>query len=158
MNEYFVVTKEALFGALVGARGKGLTIPAALEEVLPEAQASTLAAMKAESVDRAPLLNLLRAKWPADLYVHPNWRPISDADEAIRSNCNVGTILKALELVDLDFNPDGISSGYWQEEPIGEERPGYWIAARWNGDRDCFDMIEVHPTHFLQLRGPELHS
>lgn len=79
------------------------------------------------------------------------WCPINLVPD--RYDCNVNTILAAPELVHLDFNPQGIAPGYWQD---GGDENGRdcWLAARWNGDQDCFDMVKVHPTHFIQLEGP----
>jgi hypothetical protein len=84
------------------------------------------------------------------------WRPIEELDERTRYGDEVGFLLLAPELVDLDCNVHGVGMGYWQD---GAERPGYrtedgsWLACKWDMTDDEWREVPCTPTHYLRLTG-----
>ena len=75
------------------------------------------------------------------------WRPISEMTETMRYDG--GYLLHAPELVDLDFNPQGVERGFWQD---GEG----WRAPGWDANSDVWpeEGLIVNPTHFMVIEAP----
>lgn len=56
-------------------------------------------------------------------------------------------LIAAPELIDGDWNTEGINIGWWQDEEG-------WRSTGWNGCQDCSIDIIVNPTHFQVIKGP----
>lgn len=73
------------------------------------------------------------------------WLPIKEAD---KYGGNGGSyLLHAPELIDLDFNPEGVVDGHWQDDEG-------WIGAIWDNYQDCWAEQTIKPTHFARIVGP----
>lgn len=75
------------------------------------------------------------------------WYPIEDI--AGMEQNYVSLLLYSPKFVDLDFNPEGVIEGHFQDE-------GGWTAAIWNNDQDCFDTVMcLEPTHYMIKSTPK---
>ncbi len=75
------------------------------------------------------------------------WRPIGlMTNEEKYSGC---WLLHGLDLVDLDFNPEGVERGHWQD---GEG----WRVPGWDANSDVWtEGRTIQPTHYAPVpRGP----
>lgn len=74
------------------------------------------------------------------------WFPISE----LKDKYNPTLMIASPKLIDLDFNTEGASPGYWQDDEG-------WIALGWCG---CHDeptkvvLTETDVTHFMYVEGP----
>lgn len=74
------------------------------------------------------------------------WFPISELHDIHHQPL----MLASPKLIDLDFNPDGVSTGYWQDEQG-------WIVNGWdsNGDEPTKVILDKDDvTHFMYIEGP----
>ncbi|WP_339118534.1 hypothetical protein [Halomonas sp. BMC6] len=65
------------------------------------------------------------------------WLPIEQANKDSQA-----MLLYSEEFICLDFNPEGVIEGYWQDDEG-------WIGAVWNGCHDQWTAQPVQPTHFM---------
>lgn len=72
-----------------------------------------------------------------------DWIPI----EQLENKYEDGLLLAAPELVHGDFNPRGVSRGYFQDDEG-------WLGTGWDGCNDEPTRIVIKPTHFLRIVGP----
>lgn len=90
------------------------------------------------------------------------WRPIAELENKYANNL----LLRAPELLDLDFNEHGVGLGYWQDdrdEPVNVHGAcglpgvdyGGWLACSWDGTNDEWRHVPCTPTHFIVLCGPK---
>lgn len=56
-------------------------------------------------------------------------------------------LLAAPELIDGDWNPEGVNIGWWQDDQG-------WKSTAWSNHQDCSYDIIVNPTHFQRIAGP----
>jgi hypothetical protein len=72
-----------------------------------------------------------------------DWIPIDQLEDKYED----GLLLAAPELVDGDWNPRGVSRGYFQDDEG-------WIGTGWDGCNDEPTRIVIKPTHFIRIIGP----
>lgn len=76
------------------------------------------------------------------------WHPMSEMTDEMRYAG--GYLLHAPDLVDLDFNPQGVERGYWQDDEG-------WCAPGWDANSDVWtEGRVVHPTHFMVIEPPRV--
>lgn len=71
------------------------------------------------------------------------WLPIADMVDKYDGIF----LLAAPELIDVDWNPEGVNIGFWQDDQG-------WRSTQWNGSQDFTYDIIVNPTHFQRIKGP----
>lgn len=101
--------------------------------------------MTAEKIDilvvSGPAASMMNLKTTRNL-----WFPISE----LKDKYHQPLMVASKKLIDLDFNPEGISQGYWQDEEG-------WVVNGWDGCGDVVMKIVLQyedVTHFMLLEGP----
>ena len=72
------------------------------------------------------------------------WKPIGrfPTSACAKSVIDPDYLFHSPDLVDEDFNPQGVVKGHWQDG-VG------FVAAVWNNDQDCWYSQKIYPTHFM---------
>lgn len=77
------------------------------------------------------------------------WRPISE----YTAGYGAPVLVAAPELLDLDFNVEGVSTAYFADHTLEGETGDTWIADGWDPNNDCPFSMECNPTHFITIDG-----
>lgn len=75
------------------------------------------------------------------------WQPMSQAPKHGQV-----IFLHCPDLVDADFNPEGVVEGYWHDGPFGDQPEnhfGNWLAAVWNSTHDERLTKVVQPSDWM---------